>query len=91
MGEGLTLLLGVTLNEEGEELGGVEARVDDTVARRQGKLDQGDAGWGAAIHPPHEHLTPTAMTSTLTGTWACVSSSSYDICCIELLWLGVLP
>ena len=45
MGEGLTLLLGVTLNEEGEELGGVEARVDNTVARRQGKLDEGDAGW----------------------------------------------
>ena len=45
MGEGLTLLLGVTLNEEGEELGGVDASVDNTVALRQGKLDQRDAGW----------------------------------------------
>ena len=40
MGEGLTLLLGVTLNEEGEELRGVEAGVNDTVAGWQGKLDQ---------------------------------------------------
>ena len=45
MSEGLTLLLGVTLDEEREELGGVEARVDDTVACRQGKLDQRDARW----------------------------------------------
>ena len=45
MGERLTLLLGVTLDEEGEELGGVEARVDDSVARRQGELDKGDTGW----------------------------------------------
>ena len=43
MGEGLTLLLGVTLNEKREELRGVEARVDDSVARRQGKPDEGDA------------------------------------------------
>ena len=86
MGEGLTLLLVVTLDEEGEELGGVEARVDDTVARRQGKLDQRDAGWGAAIHSPHEHLTPMVMTTTLTGTWACVPFPSYDSCFNELLW-----
>ena len=72
MSEGLTLLLGVTLNEEGEELGGVEARVDDSVARRQGELDQGDTPWRAAIHSPHEHLTATiltimtAVTTTLT-------------------------
>ena len=39
MGERLTLLLGITLDEEGEELRGVEARVDDTVSWRQGELD----------------------------------------------------
>ena len=69
MGEGLTLLLCIiALDEEGEELGGVEAGVDDTVARRQGELDQADAGGGAAIHFPHKHLTTTAMTKMTGGT-----------------------
>ena len=58
----------VALHKEREELGGVEAGVDDTVALGQGKLDQGDAGWGAAIHFPHKHLITTAMTRTLTRT-----------------------
>ena len=49
-------LFTVALHKQREELGGVEAGVDDALASWEGELDQGDAGGGGAVHLPYYHL-----------------------------------
>ena len=55
MDESLSLFT-IALHKEREELGGVEAGVDDALASWEGELDQGDAGGGGAVHLPDYHL-----------------------------------
>ena len=60
MDESLSLFT-IALHKEREELGGVEAGVDDALASWEGELDQGDAERGGAVHLPYYHLDKMGM------------------------------